>query len=835
MMRMRRLFTVGFLILALSFSYSSIAQEADTTGINEKPDSLFSDQQLPVITLSSAEMESDDNEQDISGLLQASRDIFVSTAGFTFGSARFMVRGYDSENTLVYMSGIPMNDMEDGRVFWGAWGGLNDATRNTETINGLQPNDFTFGGIGGATNIVTRASAYRKGLKATYSSTNRSYRNRVILTGSTGMMENDWAITVSGAHRWANEGYIKGTYYDSWAMFIAVEKKINDRHSVSVTGFTAPTIRGSQGASTQEVYDLVGSNFYNPYWGYQDGKIRNSRIKTSQQPYVIANHFWNINYKTKLNTAVAYSFAMNKTTSLNWYDAPDPRPDYYRYLPSYQEDSDVSDYLAQKWANDESVSQLNWDALYQANYLSGLEGEQSKYIIENRHDDNKQIILTSTLSHDLNERLKINGGIEARWYKSFYYKTVGDLLGGEYWVDIDQFAERDFSGDAQILQNDLNNPSRRVIVGERFGYDYSFVMNSEKLWAQGIYSLPKVDFYVSANASYSQYWRVGNMLNGRAPDNSYGESDKTDYFNYGIKGGATYKVTGRHFVVLNAAYLTRAPFIKNSYVSPRIKATLLPELENENISTADLSYITRSSLMQLRFTVYQTYIKNTIELNGFYHDVYRTFVNYCMQGVDKSMQGIELGADIKATPTINVTAVFAYGDHRYISRPNATLSFENGSKTDTTELVYLKNFYVPGTPQLASSVGIKYRHPKYWFFNVNANYYDKIYLDFNPERRTEGAVYMLGDGDPLRSTITEQQRLNSGFMIDASLGKSWKIKQYYINLNLSVNNILNNQSLITGGYEQNRFDFETHNVDKFPPKYYYAYGRNYFLNLSIRF
>jgi len=122
---------------------------------------------------------------------------------------------------------------------------------------------------------------------------------------------------------------------------------------------------------------------------------------------------------------------------------------------------------------------------------------------------------------------------------------------------------------------------------------------------------------------------------------------------------------------------------------------------------------------------------------------------------------------------------------------------------------------------------------------VNGNYYDKIWLDFNPLRRSQSGIANLGPGDPLIQTIIEQQQLDGGFTLDASIGKSIRLNSYFLNINFSVSNILDNTNLTSGGYEQNRFDYTheylTYGIDKFPPKYYYAYGRTYFLNVGFRF
>ena len=204
-----------------------------------------------------------------------------------------------------------------------------------------------------------------------------------------------------------------------------------------------------------------------------------------------------------------------------------------------------------------------------------------------------------------------------------------------------------------------------------------------------------------------------------------------------------------------------------------------------------------------------------------------------MTDIDRLHQGIEAGIDIKATKTISVIAAGNIGNYRYMSRPTAYISFDNLSQPDTSETIYQKYFFVPRSPQVTGTLGLKYFHPKYWFFSVNFNYFDKMYLSFNPERRTQLAIENLGPGDELIDIITQQEKLDAAYTLDASIGKSWRIKGRTVAINIMVNNILNNQSMITGGYEQNRFDFENQDVSKFPSKYYYAFGRNYFAMLSI--
>lgn len=796
----------------------------------------------------SSDSDDDSKGQNISGLLSSSNDVFARIASFTFGPAYFRMRGYDNDLGGTYIGNTSISDVETGRTTWALWGGLNDATRNKVSVSGLAPSNFSFGGIGGVTNIITRASQHRAQTKLTYSMTNRTYTNRLMFTHSTGMMDNGWAVTASGSRRWGNGGFVEGTYYDAWAGFLGIERKVNDKHSLALTAFVAPVKRGMQGGSTQEVYDLTGSNYYNPNWGYQNGEIRNARQRIMNQPIMILNHYWTPSDKTQLTSSASYLFGETGTTALNWYNAADPRPDYYRYLPSYfptaGNDPDATYYspeiaqnITNNWLNDDNTRQINWDKLYQINYLSNLEGKQARYSIENRHNDQKQFNFTTVLNHEISDSISFYGGVEYSRNTGSFYKTLHDLLGGNFWLDIDQFAERDFSGNDTIAQNDLNNPNRIIGVGDKFGYDYKLHQNSGILWGIVKASSQKVDMYGGLQLSYTTFWREGLMRNGRYPEASFGEGKKYNFINYSLKGGATYKISGRHYLEMNAAFITRAPNIRNSFLSSRVRDAVIPYLSNEEILSGELSYHMRTPSVKARVTVYHTYFINTNEINSFYHDSLRTFVNHAMYNISKVHQGIEAGAEVKLTSAFSAVAAANIGNYRYTNHATAAITVENGSVPDITKKIYNKYFYVSGTPQTAASLGLKYMGPGFLFVDVNVNYYDNIYLDFNPERRTSSALSGLTSADDeLIASIINQEKLPSGMTLDASIGKSYRIMgKYYLNLNFSVSNILDNQEIITGGYEQMRFDFEKKNVEKFPSKYFYYYGRTFFLNIGFRF
>ena len=824
-----------------------------TINVNAQTDSTASNNgdtiTAPTFTTSLDELEGDSEGQDVSGLLQSSKDVFSNIAGFNFSAARYRVRGYDSENFRVSMNGVNLNGHEGGRAIWAFWGGLNDITRYQESKAGISASSYGFGGIGGFSNIDARATAVRKGTKVSYALANRSYSNRLMVTHATGMMKNGWAIAVSASKRWSDEGYVDGTYYNGASYFLSVEKKVNDKHTLGFVGFGAPTIQGKRSISTQETYDLTGNNYYNSYWGYQNGKKRNSRVRNTHKPMAMLNHYFKMNDKTTINSSAFYSFGKQGNTRLNWYNAADPRPDYYRYLPSFYNapgDEAQFDLQTSLWqSNDPTTTQLDFDQMYFSNTKNlytqtnvdgiignDITGNRAKYIIEEARKDVTHYGFNTVVSHKQNDKLMMTGGLNISLYKSNNYKLVNDLLGADFWIDVDQFAERDFA-DESVAQSDVNNPNRIIKEGDRFGYDYDININTYNGFGQVEGLSKKIDWF--AALSLTSFWRTGNYKSGLFPENSFGDSEKQSFFNYGLKAGAVYKLTGRHLIRLNGAFLTRAPFSRTAFVSPRTRDQVVPNLKSEKIMSGDISYIVRYPKVKTRATLFHTTIKDKTWSRSFYHDELNTFVNYMMTGVDQVFTGIEIGAEVKVISTVTVSGAFATGKFLYDSRPTATIIQDNSTNSlAENKTIYFKNYRIGGIPQTAASIGVQYRSPKYWFTGINFNYFANIYLDANPDRRTEEAISKYVSSDPQVSEIVDQTKLDNDYSINLFAGKSWRIKnKYYIRLNINVNNVLDNTDFKTGGFEQLRYD--QNEIGKFPPKLGYMYGRTFFAMVSFSF
>jgi len=262
--------------------------------------------QIGTISLTDTEL---DDENDVafnpSGLLQANRDVFLNAAAFDFSATFFRPRGLNNENSKVLINGVLMNKLYDGKPQWNNWGGLNDVQRTRELSFGISENEYAFGDLLGASNIIMRASKYRKGIQISHASSNRSYQGRTMFTYNSGLTTRNWAFSASLSYRYGQKGFIDGTGYEAPSFFGSIEKKINDHHSLNITGFYTPNRRGRSTAITKEVFDIKGAT-YNPNWGYQNGKIRNSRERLVEEPILMLNHFWEINKNTSLNSNLAF-------------------------------------------------------------------------------------------------------------------------------------------------------------------------------------------------------------------------------------------------------------------------------------------------------------------------------------------------------------------------------------------------------------------------------------------------------------------------------------------------------------------------------------------------
>jgi hypothetical protein len=840
-----------YLVLSFVFGFTITKAQIsvmDSTSVqdNQQSDSIKTNFNIPIFSTSGADADSDMDQQDASALLQSSRDVFTQFSSFQFGAARYRMRGLQSENQIIMINGVVVNNSETGMASWSSWGGLNDVTRYVENRVGSTSSRLNFASINGYTNIDSKASSFKKGTRISYGFGNRIFRHRLMVTHSTGMMQNGWAFTISASTRQGNQVYVPGTHFNANAFYLSADKKINDKHLISLTAFAAPREQGRSSATYKEAMDLTNDHYYNSLWGYQNGKVRNSSISRVNRPMLMLSHIFNINTASKLTTSAFVTFGKSGLTALNWNDAPNPRPDYYKYLPSYfynQKEDINGDLYTSLWQNDVNTQQINWDriiAMNQANLYSTQLGQintsetRARVILENRIENLFNTGVNVLYNTRINDQIFLTAGANANIYKNRRYKEMEDLLGATFWVDVDQFAEN-LGIDQTVQQSDIDNPNRKVYKGDKFGYDYTTNVNRAEVWSQVEYNTSKIDAYFGLTLNNSKVWREGHIANGKFPTTSKGNSEKLNFFNYGVKGGLTYKFNGRHFITVNGNYLTRAPEVTNVFISPRVRNDIVNGVKNETVMGGDINYLIKYPTLKLRATYYYNQINNQTQLRTYWHDVFNNNVNYILTGLNQTHQGVELGIEKTLFTSHVVQGAFGYGNFYYTNRPKAQAWQDNNStQLFTDRTVYMQNYHIGGTPQAVAGIGYRYNDKKRWFVGVFGNYFANSFLEPNPDRRTQEALDKYITTDPQIDEITKQEKLPNYFIMNANAGKSFRVKKkYFINVNVSVNNLLNNKNIIIWGFESLRWD--VNNINKFPNKYQYMQGTTYMATVNFSF
>ena len=804
----------------------------------------------------------DSGYTDAPAILFGANDPYNNIAGYGFSDVRFRNRGYNSETQDVLVAGVKMNDAITGYSPYSLWSGLNEAMRAKESTVGTETSDYSLGGFNGVTNILANPASVRPGWRFSVLSNSALYRLRLMATYASGEMDNGWSYAASVSARLGGNDWVKGVYYRSFAYYLGAEKKFNDQHRLAFMAFAAPGQRGAQNASTQEVYDLMGDNMYNSNWGYQNGKVRNSRVRDTHEPVFVLKYSVNPLDNLEASVTALYRTGKNGYSALDWYDSADPRADYYRNLPSYfyMEDSnwgrvdiDKYEWAKEAWLTDTNTQHLDWDHLYNVNY-NAADG-RSKYVQEERRTDQHDFHLAGNFKWAANSWFTLAGGVNGRINRSEYYKKVKDLLGGQYYLNIDNFAERDFAYSEAMVQNDLdywlaNGTAQAVTKGGKYGYDYYARTRNANLWLDGRFDLGDFKANVGGKIGYASFRREGLVrkglfagldengneitatdINGRTITltsydpitgdviTSKGNSKISRFFTGAAKVHAEYVLTGGHRFYANAGFFNDAPTFNQSFLSPRTRNSLIPNLTTTKTVSADLNYQWSSNGYDLRVTGFYTKIFDQSDMMSFYDDSQNSFTNFAMTGIDQRHIGLELGFKLPLpVPGLSVQGALSWGDYVYTSTPTMYQTVDNSS--DVIEDTYgkpvtywasspvykvredaeipagttiipsdcfevdedgnyvvekVQKHHVPSTPQLAANIAVNYRTSSYWFFTLGANVYANSYLDMNPLYRT------------IKAAAGPDNKLDDAYI--AEHANSWLLNETYTERGLTPGEI----------------------------------------------
>lgn len=591
-----------------------------------------------------------------------------------------------------------------------------------------------------------------------------------------------------------------------------------------------------QSASTAEAFSLTGDNLYNPAWGWQGSEQRSARIRRSQQPLVQITHAYVPDDGRTLTTTLSARFGRDGSTDLNWQNAPNPRPDYYRHLPSFLTNPAARERLAELWRTDPSVSQIDWSELVNFNANAG---PAAHYILENRVREYREAALHSTLQWELAPGKRITAGVRLFGADNRYYKELDDLLGGSYWLDIDAFAEN-IEDTRNGTHNNLLDPDRQVGSGDRFGYNYALRALSGEAFLAWSHRRDRWEYSVGGRAGGSGLVREGFYeKEGFEGDASLGTSPWSVAPDWGLHGGVGYRLGGRLRADVQLGVQSLAVPAQNRFSEVEYRNALIEAACNERAAGGELRLDYRTPSFRLYGAGFYTCFLDGASNQRFYDDLNGYFCTYSMQGLDARHAGIELGFEVELAAALWLKGAGVWSDNRYTSDPTAREERESNGAEVLTEQVGYRGLHVPGSPQQAGVVELSYA-PRGWIAAVTLSGFGGSYVAPAPLRRTARAAEGVASDEELAG-LTVQERLAGGAVCGLFLGHTFQPRNSNSRWGVygGVQNLFNRRDLTTGGYESQRIrgvgEGAERHLQPLDTKYYHAPGITFFLTASWRF
>lgn len=634
---------------------------------------------------------------------------------------------------------------------------------------------------------------------------------------------------ISVGFRAGRDPNIGGVFTQEPQVFFGADMTIASGHTLSLSVGASASERGLRSYASVEAFELTGDNYYNPSWGYYDGRERSAKTLNKLDIFPFVNYTGRLSASTTLTIAAFLRSGHEKRSGISWFDAQTPYPDYYRYMPGY-ESSNAG------WpGGDPRVTQIFWDQLAEQNINRG---DQAAYIIDDRVErmNNYQIAASAQTVVDMSFTLTY--GIRHNVDNRNKYKELRDLLGGQPIRDVDQYLlDDDVFGEYHL--NDSRNPDRLVGEGDRFGYDYRLSAERTDIFAALKYAAGSFHTTIGIEAGQGSLHREGfyekELFPGRA---SYGRSDKIVFNPYAAKWSISWSLPSRRHVNFSVMAAETMPYAGAVFLNPDYSNYAIGKPQTIRIFTADAHYARTFRRVIVNVSAFATRTSRESAVYRYWDDIESVYADMSLTGIDKLYYGLEFAAqwDISTKFTFNFAS--SIGRHTYDSNPDVTIINDVTRHTIVTgSSSYLKGYNLTTSPRHAVMGELRY-HSWGWVASVSGSYMGGRYVDISPLRRMERAYGLAGSTEKYHDFIS-QEKLGDAFVMNVFLLRSFRIGGGSLTAVASVNNALGNRDIVYGGYEQMRIaksgSAPNLNWKPFDTKYLYSYGRTYYVSLSYSF
>ena len=778
-------------------------------------------------------------------VLKNTPGVHANANGGGWGDSEIWMRGFDNTNIAMMINGVPMNGMENGKVYWSNWQGLSDVTSVMQTQRGLGASKMSAPSVGGTINIVTKGLDAKKGGSFSYSLGDNGY-NKVSFSVSTGLMSNGWAISVMGARTWG-DGYIQGTSFEGYNYFANIAKRINENHQLSLTAFGAPQehYQRSGGLTMAEwnnvrKYMKDGMHFsrYNPTYGYDNyGNQNSANYNVYHKPQISLNHIWQIDHKSSLSTTAYVSLGRGYgRTAEPGYNSSYSYTDltyganYGTLSHTFRREDGTFDYGAVMFANDPT------NPIYDPNsdqYEKMYAGSQL-VICENRNDHN-WYGLVSTYTTKFADIFDFYAGIDVRYYQGKHNATISDLLGGEYFIDATRAKVKAANNSAAL---DPAWATEKLTIGDIAYRNYDGFVVQEGAFAQLEYNQNRWSAFVNGSMNYNHYWKVDYFYY----DAEHGKSEVLGFLGGTIKAGANYAFNKNHNAFINVGYISRAPNLDyGAFMNASTSNTINVEAKNEQVASAEIGYGFHNEYVNVAVNGYFTeWMDKTMTKSSTLSDPAQTEYFMNMTGVNARHMGLEF--EVKARPTkwLEVSAMLSLGDWKWDSdsvkgyiydKHGQALTMnadptEPGSEDHAWALINMKGINVGGSAQTTANLGLTFKPFK--GFRIGAEYtlYDRNYAYYS----FSGSNLQLGK----EMNLLQPWRIPTGGCLDMRASYNFEIGGVRATLSGNINNVLN-QLYIEKAWNPETVSQNVKEVNADNVYFYFSKGTTYNIRLKINF
>ena len=771
-------------------------------------------------------------------------DVFTTLSEYNFSAVRYLRRGYDFQMGKVYFGNLDISNPHSQYPDYSMLSAIRRSRLPRSLKSGLTIPDAGTGTLGGVEEFVANPAAASQGYRFGIFSYNRNGRLGANISGADRMGRRDdkgLSFVYDLYLRNGKDANIDGVFTEEYS-FALVPRYAFDRHtSLTFALFAGSSKRGLRSSATKEAFGLTEDNFYNPSWGYFDGKVRNARVR-SETPLMAAALFNTTSGRMDVDISLSYVGSKSAYTALSWFDADTPYPDYYRDMPSYLGDTPTADYVREQWlSGNASVTQVDWARLYETNIYAGqtpVDDGGARYFLEDRIEksDNLQLAVSGTLSDG--RYSKTTFGFRLKNDNTHYYKELDDLLGGAPFLDADQYLADTVRYGGRWL-NDMRNPDRLVAEGDTFGYNYRFISQRGEAFVTYRYANNRFRLNTALELAVNSLWRKGLFEKELNPGReSYGESETVKLETFAAKLGVGYSFSPKHMLQLDGMVADVMPLPGNLFVAPEYSNLCMDNPRTISIKSVEAQYTATFNAFMCRLAAFYTASSHESAIYAYYDDIEALYSDMLLTGISKRFYGLELGARYDFSSRLTLSLAATAGDFTYVSDPSVDIyedasleKYVSGSKS------YMYGYRVGNTPQKAISAEIEYNI--YGFIaTLSFNYMADRYVVANPLRRME-RIYNLTESPERFSEMVAQEKLPDAATVDLFLMKSFDMKHGSFTLLLSVNNLLGDRNMIYSGYEQMRIMRRGTGINRryvpFDSKYLYSYPRSYYISATYRF